>query len=157
MATSSLGHLTCSMALLMHLLSFHQVSPSFLDLVFSFGNTFMPKDFSLMGFQCEDTLSSPEDELLQIPRLGRRGPELRLCYMLRGAERSDTDGWRIRQAAVYHSFAVATGTAFWITIKGNDVLKQRMEAVTSELPQLERRDVNSAFAASLATHLIVLE
>ena len=184
-AGDSRAPLSCSRESFSYTLTFHQVAPSFLDYVSSFGDTKDPLDFSMTAFQAEDSLGAAEEDRLNIPRIGRSGYEIRHSYILRSVESSDDDDddedddddddvdkngggggeekpwpWRIRQTAVYHCFDVATGRAFWLTIKANDMMKKRITEAASTLPPLRASllgDHRRGFAASLATHLIFLE
>lgn len=82
-----------------------------------------------------------------------------MCYNLRPAERSGSDpnDWLIRHCAVHHTFDVKNVRANWIIVKGNDVMKDRIERATAgrvrgDLSSFETLD--RAFAASLAAHLV---
>ncbi|KAH6869672.1 hypothetical protein B0T10DRAFT_418216 [Thelonectria olida] len=156
--------LNCSRESFVYALTFHQVSPFFLDYVYSFGDTVTPLDYSMIGFQSEDSLAVADDQVLEISKLGRSGRELRLCYLLRSAEKSqiDTSGrwpWAIRQMTVYHSFDLVTGRSLWLTIKANSLMRDAITEASAELPALSPRsleDTAGSFAATLATHLVFL-
>jgi hypothetical protein len=145
-------------------LTHHQVMPSFLDFVFPFGNQEYLEDFYFSGLREETRLQSPATGLV-LPQLGRSGKEIRLCYNLKSVEISKRNAqwpWSIRQTAVYHSFDVETGKAFWIMVKGNQLIKNRIEAAT-ERSALDSSGLKSfestaqAFASSLATHLVLCD
>jgi hypothetical protein len=145
-------------------LTHHQAMVSFLDFIFPFGEQEYLEDFYFSGLREETRLSSPAKGLV-IPELDRSGREIRLCYNLKSVERSLSDKnwpWSIRQTAVYHSFDVESGKAFWIIIKGNKLMKKRIQDSTSKdatgAADLVRFGSNSeAFASSLATHLVLAE
>jgi hypothetical protein len=69
--------------------------------------------------------------------------------------------WSIRQTAVYHSLDVVTGNAFWIIMKGDELIKERIEAATEPSGMsIQLDDPNfqgSPFTASLATHMIICD
>ncbi|KAF4810909.1 Serine/threonine-protein kinase ksp1 [Colletotrichum siamense] len=70
-------------------------------------------------------------------------------------------GWQIRQAANYHSFDVGTGRSFWLTIKGNDLFKNRIRDTCHLLnipskTEVDEGDVSPYMKASLATHIVYL-
>lgn len=136
---------------------------SFLDFIFPFGVQEYLEDFYFSGLREETRLSSPATGLV-IPALGRSGRDIRLCYNLKSVERSSDKHWpwSIRQTAVYHSFDVETGKAFWIMIKGNKLMKNRIQESTAKdaigSPDLKRFGTScEAFASSLATHLVLAE
>uniref|UniRef100_A0A093V886 non-specific serine/threonine protein kinase n=2 Tax=Talaromyces marneffei PM1 TaxID=1077442 RepID=A0A093V886_TALMA len=160
-AESSRSPLDCSKEMLEYLLSFHQVSPSFLELVFAFGAGKQPEDFHYTSFRHESFLDQV-NKRFAIFRLGRSGREIRQCYNLWSTEPSSggSNPWSIRQTAVYHSFDVETGKAFWIDIKANDVIKSRIRAETGISGNLRARnmiDPSSCFSSTLKTHLIHFE
>ncbi|KAF4460055.1 serine threonine kinase [Fusarium albosuccineum] len=163
-AEHSRAPLNCSRDSFSHILSFHQVPPSFLDFVSSFGSTHYPTDYHMTGFHCDDTLDVPESNLLSISKLGRSGREHRMQYLLRSVERdTGPDGskrWNIRQMAVHHAYDLSTGKALWINIKANNVMEERIKEATADFPSLgsaAMKDLPKSFAATLATHLIHLE
>jgi hypothetical protein len=147
--------------MLEYLLSFHQVSPSFLELVFAFGAGNQPEDFHYTSFRQESFLDQVNTKFA-IFRLGRSGREVRQCYNLWSTEPSSggSNPWSIRQAAVYHSFDVNTGKAFWIDIKANGVIKSRIKdetGLSGNLCPQNMFDLSSCFSATLNTHLIHFE
>ncbi|KAK3372080.1 hypothetical protein B0H63DRAFT_483814 [Podospora didyma] len=154
--------LNCSADMLKLILTFHQVDPLFLDYIFTFGDQDEPLDAGLSHFQRQDALTVPK-RLPFIAELGRSGREIRHSFLLRSVERVPTATswpWSIRQLAAYHSFDVVNGRTVWITVKGNDVMQQRIIDDTSDLPVLRaafERDVPASFEASLGTHLIYFQ
>ncbi|KAH7175263.1 hypothetical protein EDB81DRAFT_769547 [Dactylonectria macrodidyma] len=166
-ASDSRAPLNCSWESFSNILAFHQISPSFLDYVHSFGQSELPKDYSMTGFFSEDSLAISEDDTLKIPELGRSGRELRVSYLLRSVELTseEDDGnnaekkwpWRVRQMAIYHSFDFVTGRALWLNIKTNSLMKETITEAVVELPELKASSLGnlaSRFEATLATHLI---
>lgn len=145
-----------------YLLSFHQVSPSYLELVFSFGKETQPDDFHYTSFRQESFLDEADADAFAIRELGRSGREIRHCYNLWSAERSSFDGkqWPMRNTAVYHSFDVESGKALWINIKANDVIKSRVTDATTtslELSADKMSNLSNCFVATLKTHMIHFE
>ena len=142
----------------------HQVMPEFLDFVFPFGEQEYMQDFHFSGF-FEETRLLASDGGLNISALGRSGREIRLCYNLKSVESSNSNPklpWSIRQVAVYHSFDVETGKSFWTVIKGNQLLKKRVEAAT--IPEITGKGsiksfetTASSFSSTLATHLAICD
>ncbi|UPK95639.1 hypothetical protein LCI18_006574 [Fusarium solani-melongenae] len=163
-AAHSRSELSCSRNSFSYLCCFHQVDPSFLNFVFSFGSTDDPIDYHMTGFNSHDTLDVGNDRLLDIPKLGRSGREHCVQYLVRSLERDvDFDNQvthKIRQMAVYHTFDFVTGKAFWINIKANDLMESRVREATTQLPALgsnAMKTLAGCFAATLAAHLIHLE
>lgn len=148
--------------MLLLLLSFHHVMPRFLDMVFSFGKQPVQRQkFHYTAFHREDFLDSEVAKEFEIPRLGRSGRQIRHCYNLWSAERSSTGAkWSFRETAVYHSFDVDSGRAFWINIKANDLMLSRvreLEETTEAQKTGTAPDPHSVFASTLTTHLVLLE
>jgi hypothetical protein len=143
-----------------YILSYFQAMASFLDFVFPFGRQMYTQDFHFSGFRYEAKLTESERGLA-IPELNRSGQDLKMCYSLKSVEESIVQKewpWSIRQASVHHSFDVITGVMSWVVVKGNQLIKDRVQAATkpgnrSEIKDLQ--DAGSAFAASLATHLLI--
>ncbi|KAF5633818.1 serine threonine kinase [Fusarium tjaetaba] len=111
-----------------------------------------------------DTLDAPEDKITKIPELGRSGREHTVQYLLRSAEESTDDGgqvvWNIRQMAVHHKYDFGQGKTFWLNIKTNSVMQERMKKVMAEdtsLSSAAAKDLPGSFSATLLTHLIHLE
>ena len=132
--------------------------PSFLDFFFSFGKQLHnPHDFHFSGFRQQNRLRDV-DKLCRVPELGRSGRSLRLCYSLRSVEPSQSQydwPWSVRQTAVYHSFDVETGRAIWTIVKGDQLIKNRIQAVSR--PQNSQKalafgTVDQAFTNALAIH-----
>lgn len=162
-APNSRERLYASREMLSYLLTYHQVMPSFLDFLFPFGRQEHARDLNFTGFRHESRLE-PIYNGLSIQELGRSGRELRMCYSLKSAEPSNltpTIPWSIRQTAVYHSLDVETGNAFWIILKGDELIKERIEdsfEYSGGLGKLEgERQQRNALSESLATHLIICD
>jgi hypothetical protein len=129
--------------------------PEFLDFIFPFGWQEYQEDFHFGGFRAE-TRFLPTEEGLNVPELGRSGKDFRICYALKSAERSSEEGWpwSIRQTAVYLSFEIDTGKTFWILVKGNDLMRDRIQSETN-LGKHYGESAKSSFVGVFETHLIV--
>ncbi|RTE80741.1 hypothetical protein BHE90_004789 [Fusarium euwallaceae] len=161
-AANSRAALSCSRDSFSYLCCFHQVDPSFLDYVFSFGSTEEPLDYHMTGFNCSDSLDVAAGRLLNIPKLGRSGREFRMQYLLRSLERGSQPGntGNIRQMAVYHTFDIVTGKALWINLKANGLMESRLREATADFPALGPKAMDTlagSFTATLAAHMVHLE
>ncbi|OCL05834.1 hypothetical protein AOQ84DRAFT_322351 [Glonium stellatum] len=140
-------------------LTYHQVMPSFLDFVFPFGRQEHQQDSHFSGFRHDNSLN-PLDRGLSVRELGRSGREIRLCYNLHSVEKSSVQAylpWSIRQTAVYHSFDVETGRSLWINVKGNRLLKRRIEEAAKSSQLGSFKSIGRSFAATLITHMFFCE
>jgi hypothetical protein len=144
----------------LYALTYHQVAPEFLEYIFAFGWQEYQDDFHFSGFR-ESTRLLTSERGLNIPALGRSGQDFRLCYALKSAEESNQQSspWSIRQTATYHSFEVDTGKMFWIFVKGNEVIRDRVQQSTksTELRNDRIESTAGAFALTLETHLLMCE
>lgn len=98
---------------------------------------------------------------MAIPEVDRSGWELRHCYKLHGLERSDhNSSWTMRQTAIYHSIDMAEGREFWLTIKANNEVRNRVIDGSNSLEAMQAArldDLGSSFIACLATHLVTVD
>ncbi|CAF3475776.1 unnamed protein product [Fusarium graminearum] len=164
-AEHSRAPLNCSRDSFSHILSYHQVPPTFIDLVSAFGFTHYPTDYHMTGFDSDDTLAVKDpSKLLMIPTIGRSGREHRMQYLLRSTERDyASDGsrkWNIRQTAVYHTFDLIEGKALWINMKANSLLEDRIKEATADsaiMNSAAMGDLAESFSSTLTIHLIFLE
>lgn len=142
--------------------SYHQVMPSFLDFVFSFGAQHHAKDFSFTGFR-QDTRLSNVEKSPPIASLGRSGRAIQLCYNLRSVEASPDQEhwpWSIRSTATHHAFDLETGLASWLMVKGEGGASMKDRIIT----ETSSRNANAlnrfgdrcqAFSSALSTHLLL--
>jgi hypothetical protein len=130
----------------------------FLDFVFPFGKQVYPRDFHFSGFREESRLVHGGRDA-GIPELGRSGIGLKLCYNLRSVERSNEPSlpWSIRQTAVYHDFDLETGRTLWVIVKGNKLIKKRINDSfpVQSAPRIDSRI--AAFSESLASHSLMCD
>ncbi|RDW85933.1 hypothetical protein BP5796_04258 [Coleophoma crateriformis] len=155
LAPHSRERLCTSRKMLMYAFTYHQIMPAFLDFIFPFGQQVYVQDFYFSGFRREN-LSADADTGIKLPKLGRSGREIRMCYSLKSVEQSEEpeQTWSIRQTATYHSFDVVSGSALWISVKGNDLIKDRVMSATEHIKPNERPFATKAgaFARSLDVH-----
>ncbi|KAK8122723.1 hypothetical protein PG984_011393 [Apiospora sp. TS-2023a] len=98
---------------------------------------------------------------IDVPSANRSANVIRLSYLLRVVESSNSSphtNWMVRQVAVYHSFDVTNGQAFWMTIKPNRYTRESIQDeyvnnTGADLPQ----DTPTGFARTLTMHLHLLE
>ena len=146
--------------MLLYSLTYHQVMPAFLDFIFPFGKQIYTRDFFFSGFRHENRLADL-DVGPTLPKLARSGREIRLCYSMKSVERSDEPEekhapWSVRQTATYHSFDVQNATALWISVKGNDLIQDRIMSSTENFMPDQRpfSTKQGTFEESLSTHLL---
>ncbi|KUJ17136.1 uncharacterized protein LY89DRAFT_585234 [Mollisia scopiformis] len=144
----------------MYTLTYHQVMPAFLDFIFPFGQQIYTRDFFFGGIRHENRLLD-SDLGPDLPKLRRSGQEIRVCYSLKSVEKTDEPGekhspWSVRQTATYHSFDVETGSALWISVKGNDLIQDRVMTATENLGPDQRpfSTKERAFEEAMSIHLI---
>jgi len=147
------------------LCTFFQINPSFLDFVFPFGRQGFARDFHFSGLRDESRLANYSDSPVPT-ELGRSGRDIRFCYNLRSVEASkDHSPWSIRQCAVYHTFDLETGKTFWIFVKANKVIKDRMTEALERSNRMTRSSKPPGqlgylpsyddFSLSLEAHLLL--
>ncbi|KAL2189195.1 hypothetical protein L209DRAFT_682575 [Thermothelomyces heterothallicus CBS 203.75] len=160
-AHSSRDSLGCSREQLAMLLTYHQVMPSFLDLVFTFRARSRPLNYAI--FRQENYLDKNAPSL-PLPHLGRSGIQVQHAFNLLTVEKSDQaqerNQWPLRHAALYHSLDLQTGRAVYILLKGDSGLASRIKHATETNRHLRPdspRTAEQSFIASLQVHLIMLE
>ncbi|KAK1833930.1 hypothetical protein QBC39DRAFT_344729 [Podospora conica] len=159
-SSDSRSPLNCTLEMFTTLCTYQQVDASFLNDVQAFGEQDEPKDLCLASVGATHSLHLPGRSLVELPELGRSGRELHIRYLLRSVEAKEDRKWpwQIRQTAVYHSFDVETGRTFWLTLKGNDEFRDRIQKASGSLDFSSTTDDDPAFyfRASLSTHLVYL-
>lgn len=154
--------MNCSPDMFRFICAYQQIEPFFLEAVFSFGKQSYPIDHCLAHFRSRLALERNPKGSEALPKIGRSGNAIQLSYLLRSVEHSGDggiEGWQIRQAANYHSFDIETGLSFWLTIKANNVFKERIKTFTPHLKvpseqSVLDRNISSYLKASLDTHLL---
>ena len=127
-AQNARERLNTTLSMLQDLLSHHQANAGVVDQLLSYGRRKNEQDFSACGFRAE-THISPKRPSVKISELGRSGRHVQLCYTLRTIE--DPGKWTMRQTSIYHCFDVVSGRAFWLIIKANSVIRERLQQTTT--------------------------
>lgn len=132
-----------------------QVVPEFVDFLFPFGFQEHAEDFYFSGFRHKTRLHE---------RLPNKAPTARsvvgdyqICWNLKSVEPSDSEEWSIRHCAVHHSFHMKQVQTSWVVVKGDELMKRRIESATGDQGHLDKSDFKSmdrAFEASLEIHLM---
>jgi len=142
--------------------------PDFLDFVFPFGESEHAQDFHFSGFRGENQFSKDPgaERALAVCTLGRSGRQFQMCFNLRSVEPTNYDSrrpWSIRQIAAYHSFDVENGRTVWIFVKGNGLIRNRIQSAVANGSNTEKNDIASfdtvtaAFGSSLNVHIMLCE
>ena len=132
-----------------------QVMPEFVDFLFPFGFRSYAQDFYFSGFRQRTQLA--EHGRNAAPNAKPIDKRFQICFNLKSVEPSDSDDWSIRHCAVHHSFDLKEVRTSWIILKGDELMKRRIESATSDRGPHQPSDFNSlsgAFKASLETHMI---
>ncbi|KAM7192985.1 hypothetical protein V8F33_008033 [Rhypophila sp. PSN 637] len=151
----------CSIDQLRQILTYHQVPPTFLDLVLSFRPRVPPG--CLYGQ--EDTLLEAQDNRFETRSLGRSGSILQHSCILQTVaipKPNDEESLLIRQAAVYHSFDIVTGRAVYIIVADDETLSERLRGMLlfrtslftgSQADGPVPTSIATSFGAALSAHL----
>ncbi|RYP87656.1 hypothetical protein DL770_004735 [Monosporascus sp. CRB-9-2] len=155
-ARSPLG---CSREQLQHLLTHHQVMPSFLEFIFTFKGRERP--FAQAFFRHENYLEE-EDPAFSLPVLGRSSMLIQHAFNVLSVEKSTDPGksWPLRQTALYHAFDVRYGHSLWIVLKGDSLMRKRIPEAASQQPDMKPASMSTparSLVACLHVHLIILE
>ena len=129
--------------------------PEFADFLFPFGFRTYAQDFYFSGFRQRTQLG--ERWRNTAPNATPLDKKYQLCYNFKSVEPSDCDDWSIRHCAIHHSFDLKVVGTSWIIVKGDQLMKRRIESATSDQGPHEASDYKSmsgAFKTSLETHLI---
>ncbi|TPX07953.1 uncharacterized protein E0L32_010408 [Thyridium curvatum] len=161
-APHSRAPLNCTIEMFQELATRRRISPTFTSNVTSFGEQTLPKDFNLMTIHHEDNLYARPGELHPLPSLGRSGRELRYCFNIRSVERANSEpgwSWSIRNLAIYHSFDVETGRFFWVGIKANKLIRERIyQAIQRpKFSTVPLSTLEGSFAATLEVLWVILD
>ncbi|KAK8090360.1 hypothetical protein PG997_005321 [Apiospora hydei] len=154
-AGHSTAPLNCTLEMFQFLCTYHQVSPGFLDLICSFGR-------ELGGFNVfhhmhilHERFSSTRHPSTAIREIGRSGDELRVGYKLFAMEQQEPEHknkWVMRQTATYHTLDLAKWKAFWITVKANNVVRERTDEISTNASDSLAAE---ALSRSLLTHQVM--
>lgn len=141
------------------ILSHFQVMPSFLDIMFTFKareNAHTRTRF------CYEMCLGKYQPRLAMPSLGISGFRFQHCFNLIGVENDEKqpDPWPIRQTAAYHSFDVAYHRSTWIVLKGNKLIRDRLEASTASYRKRYPEyplTAQGCFLANLRSHMLIFQ
>lgn len=161
----SRARLHITRALLLEILTWHQVMPDYLDFMFAFGQQSEPRDPHFSAFREHKYLKPQSTDLgpgqISFESIGKSERYYELCYNLKGVSQTspDTDknDWSIRQAAFYHQFHVVGGNSVWIVTKGRLDIQKRFKDFTGEHARPEDKSFHTpelCFQSSLSTHLL---
>lgn len=141
--------------------TYFRAMPELVDFLFSFGYQSRAQDPYFSSFR-QRTCISPSNQAFNVPELAWSGYEISACYNLRSPERSGSgpSGWSMRVCAVHHTLDLREIRANWIIIKGNGVIKDRIEQIfggpaNGGISSLET--IDTAFAASLKVHMVLCD
>lgn len=130
--------------------------PEYIDFLLSFGERHFADDFYSPGFCQRTHLANRGRRPGDFPdATQRRG--FQICYSLKSVEPSDTDGWSIRQCAIHHTFDLTAVEMTWAVVKGDDLMKRRIESATGDGGSFQTADfytLDRAFETTLRTHLV---
>ncbi|KAK0387675.1 hypothetical protein NLU13_3920 [Sarocladium strictum] len=132
--------------------------PKFLDFVF----TFKPREtpHSQAWLRCEDDFG-PINQRDTNSGIQPSDTRIQHCFNILGIEpdKKNPGAWLQRQVAAYHTFDLLNGTIFWIIMKGDDTIKDRMQQNTDKVAKSQSGNYSSAhgsFAEALREHLLLL-
>ncbi len=162
----SISPLKITREMLVRILSYYQVMPSYLDFLFVFGIHKHSREKRFSGFRGELRLAEGQNP--PIESLGRSGRQFQLCYNLKTVAKWTETGrldpshyhWTIRQGAFYHQFDVDNGTSLWLITRSGLDIKQRIETMTGPSGQSEDRQFQSpkqCLKSSLSVHLLLCQ
>ena len=153
---SSRERLQTTREMLMLCFTYAHIMPDFVEFLFPFGYQSSAQDPHFSSFR-QRFYRNPS---FAIPELAWSGKEIQMCYNLKSAEKSGSDpgDWSIRDCAVHHTLDLENPRANWIIVKGNEMMKNRIEQATNDHDDMSAYETyHEAFASSLATHLIFCE
>ena len=149
--------------MLVRVLTYYQVMPSYLDFLLLFGSHRHSREKRFSGFRAEIMLCSRS---LASDSLDRSGQYFQLCYNLKAITRQTKTGqlvpkdcsWSIRQGAIHHQLDVCKGTSLWIITRAGLDIKQRIGSMTGKNGRDEDRRFQTpeeCLRSSLAVHLLL--
>ncbi|KAH8688246.1 hypothetical protein BGZ61DRAFT_533042 [Ilyonectria robusta] len=157
------ARLNITRSMLTEILTFHQVSPNYLDFLFVFGLQSEQHDLRFSSFREQSSLRK-ECKSFGIEGLARSGRQYQLCYNLKGVtakyrnhENPSKDEFSIRPAAFYHRFDIENGNALWMVTKGGLDIQGRFKELTGRNARPQDKSFgnpNECFSSSLSAHLL---
>ncbi len=161
-APHSRARLNTTRKMLTQSLTYLQVIPEYLNLLFPLGERELAQDFYSDGFYQYTNLSNATPSL-QLPERAWSGRDFKICYSLKSVEPSESQTgwpWSIRHCAVHHTFDVSNVRSTWVIVKGNQLIEKRISSATSGRGPPEYSSygtLDRALAAAFATHLIMTD
>lgn len=131
-----------------------QLMPEYLDFLIPFGERHRAEDFHTCGFRQRTHLADHGPG--NAPHTAKN-KQIQMCYSLKSVEPSDSDEWSIRQCAIHHVFNLTEVGTSWTIVKGNDLMKRRIQSATEDCGTHKAEDfqaLDRAFETSFKTHLI---
>ncbi|KAK7952723.1 uncharacterized protein PG986_008451 [Apiospora aurea] len=158
-ADHSAAPLDCRLKMFQFLCTYHQVPPGFLELICSFGRQSVKwNNFHHMHILHQLSSNTPYSNM-EMSEIGRSGKELRVGYKLFAMEQQEPElkyKWVMRQTATYHTLDLVQLKAFWITVKANELIQDRVHEVnTARFGPSNLSQPAEALSLSLATHQVM--
>jgi hypothetical protein len=143
------------------ILTYHQVTPAYLDFLGLFGFQTKQRDLHFTGFREYMVITNPIAGL-ENSGLGRSGQFFQLCYNLKSVWTDPTktmqpgnstlDNRTFRQTAIHHQFDLGTGKTFWILTQGNfiDLMPDFNKSIGTQA-RAEDKDFTSVHTSLIST------
>ncbi|KAI0104319.1 hypothetical protein GGR51DRAFT_549558 [Nemania sp. FL0031] len=160
---SPLAPLEMTRDCLLRVLTYHQVMPTYIDLLLVYGAEEKDRELRYGAFRTRTTFIDPEPGNV-IPDLKRSGRQHEICYSLKAVTLKDPTNqrpghrWRIRQSAIYHRLDLGTASALWIIADPREAVKKVIGEILPEglVPRGFSFDsFSGSFNSSLETHLVL--
>ncbi|KAF2764908.1 hypothetical protein EJ03DRAFT_223120 [Teratosphaeria nubilosa] len=157
-APHSRAPLNATYEMFTYAMTYLQVMPAFLEVVFPFGSQHSPRDFHFSTISTDSRLVS-SDRGFGINELSRSGRHVEVCYSLKSVERTpDINPWSIRQCSVYQKYDIETEQSTWIIVKGNSLMQDLITKHTlRETVQSGHQSEHawSALTSAIDTHALI--
>lgn len=163
-APHSCERLKLSRQMFNYLMTYHQVTPFFVEFVLPFGRREYKQDFPHCGFRNVSRLQKTEASVFT-PQLRMSGRQIEISYSLMSVE-PDTDlndptkkRWSIRMCSIYHAFDIETGRTTWMTVKCNSAIRKLLESQLAEGSGSKdaTHNVHRRFQDTLNVHLMLVQ
>ena len=150
--------------MLVRILSYYQVMPSYLDFLFVFGIHIHSREARFSSFRGQFLPRGVQNLTANSAR--ESGHQIQLCYNLKAVAKQVEPGclgpvdpdWTVRQGSFHHQFDTENGTALWIVTRAGQDIKQRIEDMTGIHGRNEDREFQTpeqCLGSSLAVHLLL--
>lgn len=142
-------------------LAYFQIKPFFLDFLFLFGRKLYAQGFHFSSFRHRTAILERFKEN-PIDSLGRSGAVIEICFNLQGVEKDSRPGgrpWSIRHAVAYHKIDVVSGCGTWLFVKGNQLLKDRLQCLLGQLTHGQNPDdlAQEGLSNSLQVYILLCD